>query len=334
MAAAGAVAAVAAAAAGGIAAKTRSRLTLPVSGHVVPSATRARRPRRRFVKRLRRWAARRLVGLAAAVVPVAYAAYMRLVDATSRHDDTLLTELLRGCVDRHDRAIAVLWHQEVFTVAWNYRHLHGHTLASISDFGQVITAMLRRCNFVVFRGGSGSRSRKRNVLDVLIDHMRTHRRVIYGLTVDGSNGPVHVVKPGAALIARACRAPVVAVRTWYSRALTLPTWDRAQIPLPFSHRVTLASGPYWIAPDADDGAVEAFRRHLEAELLELTARADRRHDPAVPRWGFPTGWSSRWPGGRLGLAQGPYDLDPATPPPWAHRAGNPSADPVAAQQTG
>lgn len=287
-------------------------------------AVQAARKRRRVrpMKRARRWLAARLVGLAAAVLPRLYVAYMWLVEVTSRHDDRLTT-LLLGCRARHDRAVAVLWHQEVFTVAYNYRHFHGHTLASISDFGRVITALLERCNFVVFRGGSGSRSRKRAVLQDLINHMKAERGVIYGLTVDGSQGPVYRVKPGGAAVARACRAPVVAVRTWYRRGITLPTWDRTQIPLPFNRGVTLASGPYWIPPDADDAALEAFRAHLEAELLELTARAyEALGDgaPQPPYWGFPAGWRSRWDGERPGRKHGAHDLDPDHPPPWAHAA--------------
>lgn len=251
---------------------------------------------------------------------------MWLVEVTSRHEDGL-SELLLGCVARYDRAVAVLWHQEVFSVAYNYRHFHGHTLASVSDFGRVISALLERCNFVVLRGGSGSTSRKRAVLPELIANMQTRRRVIYGLTVDGSQGPVYHVKPGAALIARACGAPVVAVRTWYRRGIALGTWDRAQIPLPFNRRVTVASGPYWIAPDADDAAVEAFSAHLEAELLELTARAYEALGaaaPAKPYWGFPSGWTSRWRPGRVGRKQDTHDLDLDHPPPWAHLAPAPT----------
>jgi lysophospholipid acyltransferase (LPLAT)-like uncharacterized protein len=245
------------------------------------------------------------------------------VEISSHHDDRL-TELLVGLADRHDRAVAVLWHQEVFTVAYNYRHFGGHTLASVSDFGDVIDGMLRRCNFVVFRGGSGSRSRKREVLPALIDHMLTTRRVIYGLTVDGSQGPVFRMKPGGALIAHACRAPVVAVRTWYKRGITLRTWDRSQIPLPFNRRLTLAAGPYWIPPDADAEALEAFRAHLERELLDLTARSyaivGRPAEEAGRRWGFPENWRPRWAPDQVGSKHGPYDLDPDHPPPWAPRA--------------
>jgi lysophospholipid acyltransferase (LPLAT)-like uncharacterized protein len=172
----------------------------------------------------------------------------------------------------------------------------------------------------VFRGGSGSKSRRRDVLGDLIEHMETTPRVIYGLTVDGSQGPVYRMKPGAVSIARACRAPIVLVRTHYTRGLTMKTWDRTQIPLPFTRRLTLASGPYWIAPDADERTCEGFRAHLENELLELTARvAVELAGDHGPYWGFPTGWTPRWSPGRLGTPYGPHDLDPEHPPPWAHR---------------
>jgi lysophospholipid acyltransferase (LPLAT)-like uncharacterized protein len=241
---------------------------------------------------------------------------------TSREDGTRLDEVLFDAAERHDRAVCALWHEEVFTVAFNYRHFHGHTLASVSDFGEVISEMLRLCNFVVFRGGSGSKSRRRDVLGDLIEHMESVPRVIYGLTVDGSQGPAYRMKPGCVAIARACRAPLVLVRTHYTRGITLDTWDRTQIPLPFTRRLTLASGPYWITPDADEAECEAFRRHVENELLELTARValELENDPG-PHWGFPPGWTPSWAPGRLGIPYGPHDLDPENPPPWAHRKG-------------
>ncbi len=291
----------------------------PGASHTPGSTHRTRVP---AVRRARRWLAARFIGLAVAILPRLYVAYMWLVEVTSRHDDGL-SALLLGCVARHDRAVAVLWHQEVFSVAYNYRHYRGHTLASISDFGRVITALLERCNFVVLRGGSGSHSRKRDVLPELIAHMNTQARVIYGITVDGSQGPVYRMKPGAAAVARACGAPVVAVRTWYRRGITLRTWDRTQIPLPFNHRVTVASGPYWIPPGADDAALRAFCTHLEHELMELTARAYAAHAGSrwqPPYWGFPAGWTSRWGAGPPGRKYGAHDLEPDNFPTWAHTA--------------
>ncbi len=289
---------------------------LPDSPPPAPRPT--RRPR--LAKRVRRWFAARAIALGVLVVPRLYMLYMTVVRLTSREDGRQLDEVLFDAANRHDRAVAALWHEEVFTVAYNYRHFHGHTLASVSDFGEIISEMLRRCNFVVFRGGSGSKSRRRDVLGDLIEHMQTVPRVIYGLTVDGSQGPAYHMKPGAVLIARACRAPIVLVRTRYRRGITLNTWDRTQIPLPCTQRLTLASGPYWIAPDADEAAVEALRRHLESELLELTARvAETLEEDRGPYRGFPPAWTPQWAPGQLGIPYGPHDLDPEHPPSWAHR---------------
>src|SRR5205085_5825365 len=52
-----------------------------------------------------------------------------------------------------------------------------------------------------------------------------------------------------------------------------PELGSNQIPLPFNRKVALAAGPYWIPPDADQETVEAFRLHIENELLELTYRS-------------------------------------------------------------
>jgi hypothetical protein len=139
-------------------------------------------------------------------------------------------------------------------------------------------------------------------------------RVIYGLTVDGSQGPAYRMKLGCVAIARACRAPIVLVRTHYRRGITLDTWDRTQIPLPFNRRLTLACGPYWIAPDADDAMCEAFRAHLENELLELAARVAVELDgDHGPHWGFPPGWTPQWAAERRGTPMARTISTPSIP---------------------
>jgi hypothetical protein len=125
------------------------------------------------------------------------------------------------------------------------------------------------------------------------------------------------MKPGCVAIAAPPR-PDRLVRTHYTRSITIKTWDRTQSPA--LHAPDAASGPYWIAPDADEATCEGFRRHLENELLELTARVAARLDgDHGPHWGFPIGWTPRWAPDRIGTPYGPHDLDPEHPPPWAHR---------------
>ncbi|HXK21306.1 MAG TPA: DUF374 domain-containing protein [Myxococcota bacterium] len=217
------------------------------------------------------------MGLALFVVPLLYLLYMRLVYATSRvrvNDFLRLHDVIR----EYDGAVGLLWHEEVFTVAYGYPHLgfRPHTLASLGRMGELITRLLLRCGFVVFRGGSSSKpSRRRaDVVADLIEHMRAHHEVIYGLTVDGAQGPPYRMKRGGVVVARECRKPVVLVRTWYRRCLRLPTWDRTAIPLPGNEIVYFLAGPY---PVPDDAASEAglarFVLELEDALIALALRS-------------------------------------------------------------
>jgi len=214
---------------------------------------------------------------AAWIVPYLYLYYMRLVWATSRLEDPEKF-VLNDIADAHDGAVALLWHEEVFTVAFGYPYIdiQGHTLASLGESGEVITRMLELCGYVVFRGGSssGPTRRRLNVLDEMIHHMKTTPRVIYGITVDGSKGPAYRMKMGGVVIARECNKPIALVRTWYKRSIRLKTWDRMAIPLPFNRIRYYLRGPYLIPEDAHtDEGLARFRLRLENDLIDLAAQS-------------------------------------------------------------
>ena len=167
------------------------------------------------------------------------------------------------------------------TVAWGYAYLgfRPHTLASLSNDGAVITRLLERCGFVVFRGGSSDRDSRRrsDVTRELTEHMNTTDGVIYGLTVDGSKGPAYRLKRGGIIVARDCGRPIVLVRTWYRRCLRLDTWDRTAIPLPFNRIHYYMEGPYF---------PPAGRRHRggpRALPAAARGRSDRARRPQLRR---------------------------------------------------
>jgi hypothetical protein len=206
-----------------------------------------------------------------AVLPRLYLAYMWLVWKTSHVEEIGCDlEAVRAA---YGRAVVALWHNEVFFVAWAFRRFRGHTLASRGDFGEVITRMLELCNFHVFRGGSsaGKSRRSPEVVGDMVAHMNRTPGVIYGITVDGSNGPAYRMKSGAIRIAIACQAPVLVEKTWCRRYLRLGTWDRTIVPLPFNRIVHVFAGPYLPPRDAyDPDALERFRASVEDALLDVT----------------------------------------------------------------
>jgi lysophospholipid acyltransferase (LPLAT)-like uncharacterized protein len=226
---------------------------------------------------LRPWITRPLMRINLALFPPFYMLYMRLVWGTSRIVDHGLARLFEISAE-HNGAVALLWHEEVMTVAWGYPYLglRPHTLASLSNDGAVITRLLERCGFTVFRGGSSDRSSRRAAMVArdLIEHMRKTDGVIYGLTVDGSKGPAYRLKRGGIVIARECGKPIVLVRTWYQRCWRLNTWDRTAIPLPFNRIHYYLEGPYFAPADSfTEAGLERFRLRLEQDLNALAARS-------------------------------------------------------------
>lgn len=298
----------------------------PTESESAPREPDKPRKPRSLKRRIRKVFARFGVWLATWLLPPIYVAYMWFVHVTSKVEyiDTDILWLLR---ERYGAMIGVLWHQEVFTVAYAFRHYEGHTLASRSDFGSLIAAMLKLNGFVVFRGGSSkSKSRRTKVLPEMIRHMEEVPGVAYGITCDGSNGPIYEVKKGSVVIAHACHKPMIVARTWAKRRINFSSWDRAFVPLPFNHIVQAFAGPYFTPIDASKEDLEVFRQHLQNELLEITNWVhDYVGEPAPPegRRDFPEGWAPTWTPGELPR----YAFDP----PEGHPAASQTkAEPVRA----
>jgi len=275
-------------------------------------------------RRFRGWLSWVGVGVVAKIFPYVYYLYCWFVWKTSRRTLDLVNTPVASAIERHVGVVALLWHEEVFSSAFAYGPLKGNALASTSNFGRIITQMLEVCGNVVYRGGSSQgKSRRRRVLPDMIHFMKHASHCLFGLTVDGSSGPVYELKSGGLVIARACGTPIYLGRTWFSNHVRLPTWDRTAIPLPFGRLYQNAVGPYWIPAETSDEELLKIQGHLQLELLELAEHSMRSFEgedaKARPRAGFPEGWTPRWAEGQVGIAYGPHDLKPDSPPPWARQ---------------
>src|SRR5262249_11965208 len=196
-----------------------------------PPIERKRGLRRPATKAVRR----ALMGFGLRTVPYLYVAYMWLVYRTSHVEELGPNPAIAR--REFGRGVFALWHDEVFFVAYSFGKYRPDTLASQGDSGAIIARMLEVCHFNVFRGGSSSGDQRRSteVVRDMIDRLRRWPGVVYGITTDGSKGPVYRMKRGAVRIAIEGAAPVIVEKTWCKRYFRLPTWDRTLVPLPFNH---------------------------------------------------------------------------------------------------
>jgi lysophospholipid acyltransferase (LPLAT)-like uncharacterized protein len=238
----------------------------------------ATQERRRSLQRRAKKALRRvLMAIGLYTVPYLYVAYMWLVYRTSRVEELGPNPAIAR--REFGRGVFALWHDEVFFVAYSFGRYRPDTLASQGDSGSIIARMLELCGFHVFRGGSSSGEQRRStaVVQEMVDHMRGQPGVVYGITTDGSKGPLYRMKKGVVHIAMQSDAPVIVEKTWCKRYFQLPTWDRTLVPLPFNQIAHVFAGPFWPRSDLPEAErFDVLYREVERALCRVTAYARRR----------------------------------------------------------
>ena len=160
-----------------------------------------------------------------------------------------------------------LWHDELFPLTYIRRNLHLITVISQSADGEYLARLQEKMGIRTVRGSSS-----KGGLKVLLEGASLMRRERYhcGISVDGPRGPRHTAKPGAVILAFRANARVMPVRVFMKTRTCFGSWDRFQLPWPFS-RVHVAWGePYTL--DITDLAEESLQREcrrLESKLGDI-----------------------------------------------------------------
>ncbi|MFI5316692.1 MAG: lysophospholipid acyltransferase family protein [Myxococcota bacterium] len=200
------------------------------------------------------------------VLTVAAAWFIRILGATLRFEregDDIVGETLAA----GQSAIVFGWHELLLMACCDLRHMNPYIMISHSRDGERITRVVERVGWRVIRGSSS-----RGGARALLQMVRVLREpVLAGHLVDGPRGPRHDLKPG--LIVMAQRSGSVLVPTLYAtrHKWRAPSWDRLQVPLPFSRivrrQLPARCVPEHLAPDE----AEKLRVELHAELSAASA---------------------------------------------------------------
>jgi lysophospholipid acyltransferase (LPLAT)-like uncharacterized protein len=147
-------------------------------------------------------------------------------------------------------------------------------MVSRSADGDLLVPSLRVRRVRAVRGSSRSGPRDkggRAALTTLIASTRAGVPAL--LAVDGPRGPRNVVHRGVVHLAMAASAVILPVVVLPSRRWVLRgTWDRMQVPCPFSHIRLIFGTPLVPQPGEDDAA-------LRDRLARALRRLEVEHDP-------------------------------------------------------
>ena len=166
--------------------------------------------------------------------------------------------------------IYAFWHDRIFSGTYFFRGRGIVIITSQSFDGEYIARFIQRMGYGAIRGSS-----TRGGVRALVEMIRAMRAGLpMGFSVDGPKGPRYEVKPGPVLLAQKTGNPMVPFVLQPRSSWTLKSWDRMQIPKPFTRCLVSVSEPIYVPQDASDEIVEEKRSELEKVLLQLNAEAE------------------------------------------------------------
>ena len=169
--------------------------------------------------------------------------------------------------------VIAAWHEHVLSLVISQRGHPIRALVSRSGGGRAVGVVCRLYGYTVIEGSRDRDGKDRGGLRALV----ALRRCLTdgfpaALTVDGSVGPRHHVKPGVVELARSSACPILPFSVHYSRCWELNTWDRLKIPKPFS-TVTVAFGnPITVEQGADRASLQLL---VGTHLMDLESQLRR-----------------------------------------------------------
>ena len=167
--------------------------------------------------------------------------------------------------------IFAFWHSDMFMTAFlgikeKKKKKNIAIITSRSRDGELMTRVLNKLGYLTVRGSSarGGLQALLNLMNVMKNNNNA------AIAVDGPRGPYHKAKPGVILLAKKMGAVILPYTSQYNRKIVFKkSWDKSEIPLPFSTINAIFSEPIKIPPDATKEEIEILNLKLEETLNKL-----------------------------------------------------------------
>lgn len=170
--------------------------------------------------------------------------------------------------------IYCVWHNRLalsMAAYFNYARRRNQTLGlaalvSASRDGGLLAAILN-CFKVQPVRGSSSRRGPQSLLELTTWAERGYDLAI---TPDGPRGPRYIVQEGVMSLAQVTGLPILPASFNPTWKIQFKSWDRFQLPLPFSRCDMVVAKPLAVARQATDAERERVRQELEQTLRSIT----------------------------------------------------------------
>jgi lysophospholipid acyltransferase (LPLAT)-like uncharacterized protein len=170
-------------------------------------------------------------------------------------------------------AIFCIWHNRLTLCMKAYRYFSRRrdtpgmaAMVSASRDGGALAAILECFDIRPVRGSSSRRGHQA-LLELTTWAERGYDLAI---TTDGPRGPCYVVSDGVIFLAQLTGLPIIPFSFYAHRKIRLKSWDRFQIPLPFTRCEMTFFEPIHVPREATEADRERLRQELERALKTIS----------------------------------------------------------------
>jgi lysophospholipid acyltransferase (LPLAT)-like uncharacterized protein len=181
-----------------------------------------------------------------------------------------------GFLQRKDfgPAIFCFWHNRLalcVKIYFKFRRLQFSSpgvagLVSASRDGALLAKIFQNFGVQPVRGSSS----RRGAQALLELTSWAERGYDLAITPDGPRGPRYVITDGAITLAQITSLPLVPFSYFLKWKIQLKSWDRFQIPLPFSICEVTTGKIFYVPREATDAEREKLRQELETEMRAIS----------------------------------------------------------------
>jgi lysophospholipid acyltransferase (LPLAT)-like uncharacterized protein len=163
--------------------------------------------------------------------------------------------------------IHAFWHGRILPATFYFQRRGIVVITSENYDGEWIARIITKFGYGTARGSTSRGGPK-----ALLQMVRDVKSKGVAFTLDGPRGPAEVAQPGAVWLAKATGNPLLPFHIEAASSWTMRSWDRTQIPKPFTTVAIAIDEPLYVPRDADEAALEAWRQKLQQSLAECRQR--------------------------------------------------------------
>jgi lysophospholipid acyltransferase (LPLAT)-like uncharacterized protein len=210
---------------------------------------------KRLMVRAIAWIAYRMIGL--------FARTIRLEITGEEHRENIAKE--------GRQPIYAIWHDRIFLGTYFLRKSRIVAMTSQSFDGEYIARLIQLQGNGAVRGSS-----TRGGVKGLVEMIRLAKNGLATcFIVDGPKGPRYLVKEGAVMLAKKSGNPALPLLIEAKHFWTLNSWDKMQIPRPFTKARVFIAEPVYVSADADNTEVQNKQQELQKALDALVSLGEQ-----------------------------------------------------------